>query len=808
MPASAPVACDAQTYFIDGRPTWLLVGEIHYFKLTRGEWRRRLVQLKSAGFNAVAVYLPWNYHELAEGCWDFAGDRDVEHFLGLAAELGLYVVARPGPYICDEWLAGGLPPWLGTKPDLRPRTADPQYLGCVDRWFDRVAPLIARYQLGRAGSVILAQVENEYGHFGEAQEEAYILHLRDALRARGVTVPIITCDSFIKFPRLRPTRWPGINLGCNFGGDGLRILRRARELQADAPLFVTEYWVAAFDWWGRNGSAAADDRRALHGALEIAAGGAAGLTAFVFSGGAHFGYWHGRSICSAQNFMTTLYGPGAPVLDDGRFSPKYQLLKNRLAPLANPELAAAGMPGISGEEGGLLRATRRGPHATYEFFLNRGREQLRVGDQVKDQACVDMAIPAGAVQWQVANLPLPDGNTLVQSELALFASTPALVVYGPAGSQARLVFADGTLAVTVPAVGVEAPACYRQGRLPVLVLNDEAIARTWRLALPGLPIVLCGGPDRIEDWCRAGSRLQVAASAEVPRACWYLAGNEIRTLPAEFAAPPAAGLAPLTGLAFSPDLPERAPGFADESWFAAAQPQPLARFGHGQGWAWYRCRLTVRAGGPQHIHFSGALDRMHAWANGEYLGARGHGTNLGWSLMPNLPPGTHTLALLVENLGMFNSGAEFDVPSCEPKGLFGPVWLNGRELTGWRMRAGLAESETLDYWPGAGHGLAWQAVPDSVTGPAWWQARFACPEGFDGAARLELATAGKGSAWLNGHNLGRYWNLGPQQSLWLPLDWLRPDNELLLFEELGNRPVQVAASFAPFGHRTRLEMVF
>ncbi len=792
------VSFDANSYRIDDQPVWLLSGEMHYFKLTRGEWRRRLVQLKTSGFNAVSVYMPWNYHEITPGQWDFSGDRDVEHFLEIATELGLYVVARPGPYICNEWLAGGLPPWLIREPGIRPRTADPRFLAAVDRWFDRIVPIFARFQPSHGGTVIMAQVENEYGHYGEAQEADYIYHLRDALRERGIDVPIITCDSFINFARLRPSCWDGIQMCCNFGGNGLRILERARAMQPDAPLFITEYWIAAFDWWGRHATASMDDQRALNGALEIAAGGAGGLTAFVFSGGSHFGYWHGRSICSSDNFMTTLYGPGAPVLDDGRFSGKYQLMKNRLAPLVHCGLATAGMPEESGDPAALLRTVRRGPDGTCTFLLNRSSEQIAIAEAEKDQACVDQSIPAGAVRWQPSQLRLPGGQTLVESDLQLFATSPALVLFGRAGSNGSVRFADGELTVQVPVD--DAPALHDHYGLPILVLNDRAIERCWRIDMPGAPVALVGGPDRIEDVAVRDGSLHLQISAGEPSSCWRYGDGALTSVTPAFQPPAEPFRAPLDGITVSHSLPELAPDFDDSGWFAAEEPQPLIAFGHGQGWAWYRCRFQVAESGPQMICLSGAADRMHAWVDGRYLGARGSGTNLGWNLMPSLAAGEHVVSLLVENLGMFNSGAEFDIPLCEPKGLYGPIWLNGADMTGWRMRAGVAADETLDTWTDP-RLTGWQPAGGAFSGPGWIRGSFSAPDDFDGAVRLDLAAAGKGSVWLNGWNVGRYWKLGPQQSLWLPLDKLRDDNELLIFEELTCDLVKLGIDFTPFGHR-------
>lgn len=792
-------------YLMDGQPTWLLSGEMHYFKMTRGDWRRRLVQLKTAGFNTVSVYMPWNYHELSEGEWDFSDDRDVEYFLKLAAELGIYVVARPGPYICNEWHAGGFPAWLSAKKGMRIRTKDPKFLAYVDQWWDKIMPIIGRYQLGRDGTVILVQVENEYGHYGEGQEAEYVYHLRDGVRERGVTVPIINCDSFINFSRLKPGIYEDINMCCNFGGDGLRTLDRARKMQANAPLFVTEYWIAAFDWWGRNGSAIYDTARALNGALEIVSGGAGGLTAFVFAGGAHFGYWHGRSICSDANFMTTLYGPGAPILDDGRFNEKYQEFKNHLSPLSIPALAQTGMPVVEEINPELFKATRTGEKGTFEFILNRGKEQILIADDEKDQACVDMSIPAGAVQWRVRDLELTDRIILKQTNLNIFAVDPALVLFGDAGAEAWVDLDDTRIDLNVP---VDAgPAYLRYDDLDILVLNRESIKTCWRIEFPGAPLTLIGGPDRIEDVSITDGEMKLQVISPTKAKVWKLKDHEIVKEQPEYEDAENEKTVSLQNIQTSTSLPESSPDFDDSYWYSAAQPQPMAVFGHGHGWAWYRTTFEVTDGGPQTIITSGADDRAHVWVDGQYLGVRGWGSNHGWHLMPNLETGKHSLTILMENMGMFNSGAEFDIPLCEPKGLYGPVWLNGTEIEGWRMRSGLGAGEKIDTWDKPGGIIGNIPDEEKISGPVWLAAEFTMPENVEGAVRLELGEyAKKGSCWLNGKNVGRYWSIGPQLSLWLPSSWLETENKLVLFEESQVIPEKLSVSFTAFGPQSLIKL--
>jgi hypothetical protein len=72
----------------------------------------------------VQTYVPWNFHEPVPGVFDFEGQRNFTAFVRIVQDLGLYVLLRPGPYVCAEWALGGLPAWLldpsitGSSPQL------------------------------------------------------------------------------------------------------------------------------------------------------------------------------------------------------------------------------------------------------------------------------------------------------------------------------------------------------------------------------------------------------------------------------------------------------------------------------------------------------------------------------------------------------------------------------------------------------------------------------------------------------------------------------------------------------------------
>ncbi len=179
---------------IHGESIILLCASLFYFRVPRELWKERMIQVRAMGYNCIDVYFPWNYHEPQEGEWDFTGMRDAEVFLRTAAECGLWVVARPGPYICSEWDGGGLPAYLlAKKPGMKLRDHDPGFLKQVAKWYDRILPILRRNQAGEGGSVIFVQLDNELDFYGCDDPKAYMSALRDMAMAHGIKVPLIAC---------------------------------------------------------------------------------------------------------------------------------------------------------------------------------------------------------------------------------------------------------------------------------------------------------------------------------------------------------------------------------------------------------------------------------------------------------------------------------------------------------------------------------------------------------------------------------------------------------------------------------------
>ncbi|TMS07397.1 Beta-galactosidase-1-like protein 2 [Larimichthys crocea] len=100
---------NSSQFTLERKPFRILGGSIHYFRVPRAYWEDRLLKMKACGLNTLTTYVPWNLHEPERGVFNFEDQLDLEAYLRLAANLGLWVILRPGPYICAEWDLGGLP---------------------------------------------------------------------------------------------------------------------------------------------------------------------------------------------------------------------------------------------------------------------------------------------------------------------------------------------------------------------------------------------------------------------------------------------------------------------------------------------------------------------------------------------------------------------------------------------------------------------------------------------------------------------------------------------------------------------------
>ena len=323
-------------FYLNNEPFRIIAGAIHYFRVPREYWRDRLIKLKACGFNAVETYAAWNLHEKEEGKFDYDDMLDIESFLALADELGLYAIVRPGPYICSEWEFGGLPWWLLKNDEMHLRCMDKDYLAAVERFYADFIPHIAKHQITEGGNVILVQVENEYGSYGDDSE--YIRYIAELLKKNGITVPLFTSDG-TEYQMLTGGTVPEIHKTANFGSRAKENFEKLREYQPDGPLMCTEFWNGWFDHWTEEHHHR-EPKEAAECFEEVLAAGAS-ISCYMFHGGTNFGYMNGANNYDKYEPTVSSYDDDAPVGESGNLTEKYQLIKeviSKYAPIPDVEM--------------------------------------------------------------------------------------------------------------------------------------------------------------------------------------------------------------------------------------------------------------------------------------------------------------------------------------------------------------------------------------------------------------------------------------------------------------------------------------
>jgi beta-galactosidase len=324
---------DRNTFVLDGKPFRYVSGSIHYFRVHPALWNDRLTKVRAAGFNAVQIYVEWSLHEPSLGHFTFGGHANLDTFLHLAWDNGLFVVLRPGPFIDAERDFGGLPPWLLRDRDIKIRTSDKAYLDKVELWFDKLLPMLKPHLVQNGGPIIMVQVENEYGSYGTATNNCdltYLVQLRDLIKRHLGNETLLFSTDGGSYEELRCSKIPGVYQTVDFGpGEGYqKNFNIMRKVEPRGPLVNSEYYPGWFDAWSvphmtvNSSSVAAD----LDGMLHMGAN----VNVYLVHGGTSFGFKSGSNQNVGKQFenIVTSYDYDAPISEAGDLTEKYYVLKN------------------------------------------------------------------------------------------------------------------------------------------------------------------------------------------------------------------------------------------------------------------------------------------------------------------------------------------------------------------------------------------------------------------------------------------------------------------------------------------------
>lgn len=317
---------------LDGHPFRILAGEMHYPRIPRDQWRDRMRKAKAMGLNTLTTYVFWDLHEPTPGHFDFSGNLDLAEYLREARQEGLYVILRPGPYVCAEWDFGGYPAWLLHDPTTQVRSLDPKFMQPATTWFHRLGEVIKPLLLANGGPIIAVQVENEYGSFGHDHEYMEAIHKLVVDSGMGGTSDhpelLYTADGGVQQANGSLPELPAV---VNFGpGSAKGEIARLQRFRPNGPTMVGEYWAGWFDHWGRTHNPTNAAQQVSEYTWIISQGYSINL--YMLHGGTSFGFMAGANS-SGRDYEpdVTNYDYDAPINERGELTPKYFALRDAIA---------------------------------------------------------------------------------------------------------------------------------------------------------------------------------------------------------------------------------------------------------------------------------------------------------------------------------------------------------------------------------------------------------------------------------------------------------------------------------------------
>ncbi|MEV7663317.1 beta-galactosidase family protein [Paenarthrobacter sp. NPDC089316] len=310
-------------FMLDGEPHRIISGALHYFRVHPEHWADRIRKARQMGLNAIETYIPWNAHAPLPGVFDTSGILDLARFLDLVDAEGMHAIVRPGPYICAEWDNGGLPAWLFDSGANAIRVDDSAYLEAIREYFNQLAPILVPRQIHAGGPIILVQIENEYGAYGD--DRTYLEKLVRINQEIGLTVPFTTVDQ-PEDHMLRNGSLPGLHKTGSFGSRATERLATLRRHQPSGPLMCSEFWVGWFDHWGAHHHTTPAEQAAEE--LDVMLEMGASVNIYMFHGGTNFGLTNGANHKGVYQPTATSYDYDAPLDEAGNPTAKYWALRD------------------------------------------------------------------------------------------------------------------------------------------------------------------------------------------------------------------------------------------------------------------------------------------------------------------------------------------------------------------------------------------------------------------------------------------------------------------------------------------------
>jgi len=715
-PAATPyINFDGRGFLLNGKRTFIASGGMEYCRVPRALWRDRLLRLKRAGFNCVEIYNMWNFHEPKKGQFDFSGDHDLDAFLKMVKAMDLYAIVRVGPYVCAEWDSGGYPVWLRFEPNVRVREHNPQFEAAVDRYWEKLIPIVAANQINQGGAVIMVQLENEHPQgWGREMPNAYFTHLRDKALSLGLQAPYF---------------FSGLHHGSDPAGNN-----PWSSAGRTNPWFTTEFWSV---WYDRYGQTKADadtyDRRMW----KVLAYGGNGLNFYMLHGGTNFASWNDDEDTSSYDYGAAIGQAGDLRPTFYRFKRAALFARSFASVLEDSDNATASYQSAATDTNVRVTA-RQSPAGTILFLDNNGKvpvkTQMKEADGTLFPTSGPLTVAPGQILPVVRDYALMPGVTLERAANLLgvlqSGSTTTVVAYAPPGDQVEMRFRldapgtpignasvlspDGHTATLRSGTRLDRPqeSSFRVGgqRIRVVAVSAALADRTWFV---DDKVII--GPQFVGGTKTQDGRMSLSTELRTGPVTDGLVYGAEATPGHLFPMAPAAPLPAVPTLSawqMRRGDGEAQPGFQDAAWKASADPLPMGADGDYGAYAWYRTTINAPKAGTYSLQAATAGDWLSVFVNGRHVlsGSAKKPVSL------TLPAGPSPLAVLTAHYGrakLFNFLGPIDTVGM--KGLAGPVILaagggHGQAIAAWRLK----NDNTPDK----------AAPPTEMTGADWRDAKL------------------------------------------------------------------------------------
>jgi beta-galactosidase len=768
-------------FIVNGKPTYILAGELEYWRIPKELWRDRLMRVKRAGYNAITFYVYWSLHEPIQGQWHFEDNLDLDAWLKLIKELGMYAIARVGPYICAEVDLGGFPAWLVDVSNIKFRGNNAPYLQYVDTFYEKIFGIVTKNQIHKGGSVIMVQIENEY----YPANAAYETHLNDKAKSLGMEVPFIWSME-INSGDYDPGVFP--NLG--------------------KPCFVSELWVG---WIGLYGDPkASDNDKYIKNILRMIFAGTGGVSVYMAHGGTNFGY------TSAADQRVTNYDYGAQIGELGQLRSAYYATKQGglLAETFSPLVANStnGASEINSLPTGLTGYVHTGTAGKAAFVMNgsTGTSSFQVtwkNKGVTVPSTGSWSLQPSRFAHFLADIPITSNINLDYSATGVlfqkkFGTKNYLVLYGtPGNSGGDIAFVYKNSPATAPASPWTWNAAAKRASMRfnyptadtvdqvelndgngqtvnMLIVNNNMSNKTW---LTDSCIV--SGADFVDE----NDNLQFTASGGK---AFLFSSGAMQTITQAPTTPP--GAKAFSGWSWIAS-PEVGASYNDATWKSSSAAQTMPSYGWPNGYGWYRATYNAATAGTATLKIPNLQGSAFIFVNGTWAG-----TSTTQAI--TLKQGANSIAILVSAAERPKLWNMFDYypPDSLRSGIWGNVTINDAPVSPWRFRggfegvdeSGMMGTISAESWT-ALLAKTWStATPPNDNVARLWRMDFAYTPPANGVQTWTLngtvATGTQGVVWLNGHCLGR--QITNQPGLFVPECWLKANNTFIVLTQQGGAP--------------------